>query len=187
MNIALTGCRGAGKTTIARHLAEILEWPYAEIDRIVEDIFRMKIPQIVEQYGWNVFRHYEKEVIMKFSGLDRFILDLGGGAVLDRENVQHINRNALIFFLNCSPDQLIKRLKNSFYRPPLTVLQPEEEIRTVLKERLPLYVKCADFIINTEKQTPAETTVVILKHIRQNLKSRRTASKTANNHYIYIN
>ena len=154
MNIAFIGYRSSGKTTISEKLARIIGWKKVEFDSEVEKTFGMKIPQIVEKFGWQDFRSCESLLIKKFSGKNDLILDLGGGAILNEENMKNIKRHSIVIYLECSPDILVKRLNHpSSNRPALTELSLEDEVLTTLHTRIPLYRKYADFSVNTDYQS----------------------------------
>ena len=161
MNLALTGYRGSGKTSISNALSILIGWEKVEIDKEIEKTFNMKIPQIINVYGWKEFRLCEFNLIKEYSKYDNLVLDLGGGAILNEDNMKNIKNNGIIIFLNCHPAILIERLKNSKIRPPLTNLNLAEEVITTLFERITLYLKYADYSINTGYRSITECTFQI--------------------------
>jgi shikimate kinase len=152
MNIAFIGYRASGKTTISEKLTRIIGWKKIELDREIEKTFGMKIPQIINKFGWQDFRSCESILIGKFSKHDNLILDLGGGAILNEQNMMNIKKNSIVIYLESPPDVLIKRLKFSSNRPVLTDLKLEDEVTTTLNTRMPLYRKYADYSVNTGYQ-----------------------------------
>jgi len=50
-NIYLIGLSGTGKTRSGRRLAEILKWPFVEMDGIIEDRTGKSIPRIFDENG----------------------------------------------------------------------------------------------------------------------------------------
>ena len=65
--IALIGLRGAGKSTLGRMLAQHLDCPFIELDRVVEEDYGASIPDLIEMAGTATFRRHER------SALDRII------------------------------------------------------------------------------------------------------------------
>ncbi len=149
MNISFIGYRCSGKTTISKKLEELIGWERVEIDKEIENHFNLDIPQIIKKFGWEEFRKIEKYLIKKYSESDKLIIDVGGGAILNNSNIKNLKKNGILIFLNCSADIIKKRLKSSFERPALTNLSLEDEIKKVLKERLPLYRSFSDYSINS--------------------------------------
>ena len=149
MNVSFIGYRCSGKTSISKTLEDIIGWKRIEIDNEITNHFKLKIPEIIEKHGWDKFRSVEKRLIKKYSGKDKLIIDAGGGAVLDYSNVKHLKKNGILIFLNCPAEILLSRLNESFTRPSLTNLSPEDEIKKVLEERIPLYKSYSDYTINS--------------------------------------
>src|SRR5262249_61340234 len=58
--IALVGLRGAGKSTLGRRLADALGCPFIELDRLVEQDYGARIPDLIEMAGLATFRRYER-------------------------------------------------------------------------------------------------------------------------------
>src|SRR5262245_46140701 len=58
--IALVGLRGAGKSTLGKRLAERLGCPFIELDRLVEQSYGARIPDLIEMAGLATFRRYER-------------------------------------------------------------------------------------------------------------------------------
>jgi len=100
--------------------------------------------------------HYIKELGFK----QNLVIAVGGGAVLDEENVIYLKKNGIIIWLKAQPETILKRLikdkKTVSQRPSLTGKSPLEEINEVLNQRLAIYQKVADKMIDTEGKTPQE-------------------------------
>ena len=62
-NIYLVGPMGAGKTTVGRHLAELLGREFLDSDHEIERKTGATIPWIFEKEGEKGFRHRETMVI----------------------------------------------------------------------------------------------------------------------------
>jgi shikimate kinase len=150
MNIAFIGYRTSGKTTVSTLLAEKINCRRIETDKKIEEVLGLSIPDIVARFGWKAFRKTEENIIEHFSHFDNLILDLGGGAVLNKKGMLSVKNNSLIIFMDCPPEVILKRIQKSFYRPPLTTLSLEKEINQILTTRLPLYKKYADIVIRSD-------------------------------------
>ena len=55
-----SGLRGAGKSTLGARLAEHLGCPFIELDRLVEQDYGARIPDLIEIAGLATFRRYER-------------------------------------------------------------------------------------------------------------------------------
>src|SRR5262244_3755781 len=63
--IALVGLRGAGKSTLGRRLADTLGYPFVELDRLVEQDYGARIPDLIEMAGIATFRRYERACLAR--------------------------------------------------------------------------------------------------------------------------
>lgn len=155
MNIVLVGFMGTGKTAIGKLLAKKLEMKYISTDELIEHKERRSINDIFKKSGEPYFRRVEKEVVKKVGELDKFIIDAGGGVVLDKENVQNLKKNGKIICLTATPDAILERTKRYYHRPLLNTKNPKEKIEELLKVRAPFYAQ-ADATIDTTNLTPEE-------------------------------
>jgi len=81
-HIFLYGPPGTGKSTVGRKLAQNLNLPFIDLDRVIEEEAGMSIPQIMEQQGEGTFRDLETASLKKLAGEQESIVALGGGALL---------------------------------------------------------------------------------------------------------
>ncbi|MEM2983554.1 MAG: shikimate kinase, partial [Candidatus Bathyarchaeia archaeon] len=74
-------------------------------------------------------------------------------AVLDPENRKIMRRTGKVIWLKAEGSLLYRRITNDpesrLRRPPLTSLDPHEEVNSVLREREPYYRETAHVILNT--------------------------------------
>jgi 3-phosphoshikimate 1-carboxyvinyltransferase len=154
-NIVLIGMRGSGKTTVAKQLAKKLGIKHLDLDEVMADKLSMSTPEIVEKYGWGYFRDRESAIAKEIAGMDNALISTGGGIVLRPDNITALRKNGIIVLLNASVDVMVRRLRDSSGRPPLTDKKtPKAEIEQVLRERQRLYEAAADIIIDTDKLRP---------------------------------
>lgn len=159
MNIILIGYRGSGKTSVGRELAKLLERPFFDSDRMIFAKTGRTIREIVEAGGWPAFREAEKAVIAELSALDQAVISLGGGAVMDPENVAALEGRGKFVWLKADARTLARRMQSEQngggQRPSLTGAGTLEEVERVLAERLPVYRALADLAVDTSGKFPA--------------------------------
>ena len=108
------------------------------------------IPRIFEEDGEIRFRELEIEVTKEISGMKDVIIDCGGGVVLNKINIDHLKRNAIVILLTASPEIILNRvLKEKGQRPLLEVSDRMKKIKDLLSFREPFYNRSADYIIDT--------------------------------------
>jgi shikimate kinase len=84
--IILTGFMGVGKTTVARHLAHLLDCDRIDLDAIIQQTENRTIAEIIESEGIENFRKIETEALRKILEAGARIIALGGGAWTIEEN-----------------------------------------------------------------------------------------------------
>jgi shikimate kinase len=164
-NIFLIGPMGVGKSTIGRHLAEILHQHFIDSDHEIEIRTGVTIPLIFEYEGENGFRKREQEVIVDVTNLKNIILSTGGGVVLNPVNRRVLKNRGYVIYLHADVDDLLERTANNDNRPLLKTGNPRAKLETLLKQRHSLYTEIADVVIRTGKQSIQEVVTAVLNDL----------------------
>ncbi len=151
--IVLIGFRGAGKTTIARQLADCLNWRYISTDEQVEHYAGRRIKQLVEQEGWQMFRQMEHAIINRVSREQQAVIDCGGGVVEDPENMRLLSRSSLIVWVDADISDLYQRLKSQNDRPLLSEQDLKSDIDLHYRDRESLYGHYGQIYVNTSRES----------------------------------
>jgi shikimate kinase len=173
MKIILIGYRATGKSTVGSVLAEKLKIPFWDTDSLVEEDQGMLIKEIIELQGWDYFRIREKETIQKLSRLDDGVVATGGGVVLLPENVALLKQMGPVVWIHASLHDIIERIKNDIRsetrRPQFTRDNIIQETIAVLKQRIPLYEKTADFNVDTTGKSADQVACEIYEKIMKKM------------------
>jgi len=157
MNIVLIGYRGTGKSLVGAVLARRLGMRYIGMDAAIVERAGMPIPEIVEKRGWPGFRDLESAQARELSGLDNLIIDTGGGIIERPENIEALQKNALVFWLKANVDTIVSRIHGDTQRPSLTAGKTfTEEVAEVLERRIPKYKSAAHHEIETDELNPEQ-------------------------------
>jgi len=166
-NIVLIGYRGSGKTTVGRLLAERLGRPFVDTDAAIETAAGESIAEVFASEGERGFRRREKQAIARATQTEGLVLSVGGGAVLDRANVDGLQNEGTIVWLIAAAEVLWDRIREDAQspsaRPDLTPRGGLEEVRSVLAVREPAYRAAADLIVDTTGRVPEDVVAAILK------------------------
>ncbi len=169
MNIILIGYRGSGKSTVGRGLAYRIRRRFVDTDDLIESK-EGRISDIVKSRGWDYFRGIEKRIIGEISQKDNLVIALGGGAVLNIDNVEALKRNGLIIWLKADRDVLRKRMNGDSRtfasRPTLTGKGTIEELEEVMSFRNPFFFFFSKIQFDTstlDVETVVESILAILK------------------------
>lgn len=160
--VFLLGFMGAGKSTVARKLADSWGVNWLDTDRLIEDMVDLSIPEIFEKEGKPAFRKLEKRAVRKAILMEVSVIALGGGAPLEDESWRLINDYGTTFYLQVSPREARDRIGEE-ERPLLEGLSEKEkleEIKELLAEREDRYRE-ADFIVPTVDRSPSEVAAEI--------------------------
>ena len=112
-NIVLIGMMGSGKSTIGSILSKKLNKKIIDIDKMIEKSEGSQISEIFKKKGEDYFRKIEEQISIKFLNNANNIIALGGGAFLNK-NIQNIvQKNNISFWLNWNTDTIINRIINS--------------------------------------------------------------------------
>lgn len=84
--IILTGFMGVGKSTVAKHLAYLLDCERIDLDGVIIESEHRTIAEIIEQEGIERFRQIETSNLRQILETDAKIIALGGGAWTIEEN-----------------------------------------------------------------------------------------------------
>jgi Shikimate kinase len=157
-NIYLIGLMGVGKTTIGKQLAKALQCPFYDSDKVIEDCMGVDIPTIFSYEGEEGFRLREQVVIQQLTSIKGIVMATGGGSVLKPENREALKASGFVVYLHCSIDKILFRTRHDTQRPLLRTDNPRERLQSLLAQREPLYLECADFTIDSGS-LPGKTVV----------------------------
>ena len=148
-NIVLIGFMGTGKSAVGSRLAQQLKKQFVDMDREIENVTGMSIPEIFKRYGELRFRSEEKLMARKLSERENMVIATGGGFVLLEENIEALRANGVLICLDASPEEIFNRVsRKKGSRPLLKKGTTLEDIQALLQERELSYA-CADIRINT--------------------------------------
>jgi len=95
------------------------------------------------------------------SGRRDVILAAGGGAVLDRENVENLKKMGPLVHLMARPEAIEERISGQHHRPLMEVDDRLRKIESMLAVRLPFYA-FADMDIDTSELSIEEVATRII-------------------------
>jgi shikimate kinase len=165
--IFLVGMMGAGKTTIGRILAKILDREFIDLDHELEARCGVRVALIFEIEGEDGFRRRESAVLDEWSRRPGAVIATGGGAVLADENRRCLKERGVVVYLRANGDELYRRVGRDRNRPLLLTSDPRGRIADLLKEREPLYEEVARLTVDTGTM-PAQQVVRSLIPLLQN-------------------
>lgn len=167
--IFLIGPMGAGKTTIGRRLAQVLDREFLDSDHEIEQRAGASIPLIFELESEAGFRTREKTVIAELTQHPGIVLATGGGAVLDPDNRRCLAGRGFVVYLYASVDEQLQRTRHDTQRPLLQTADPRARLASLLEQRDPLYREIADLVVSSDGQLLRTIVQQILDHLPSSL------------------
>ncbi|WP_233213850.1 shikimate kinase [Pollutimonas nitritireducens] len=167
----LVGMMGAGKTTIGRSLARILDREFLDLDHELEARCGVRVSLIFDIEGEEGFRRRETTALDECSRRRGIVLATGGGAVLSPENRKYLKERGVVVYLRASADELFRRVSRDRNRPLLQTSDPKGRLRSLLQEREPLYEEVASITFDTGSMAVAQVVrslVPLLQHYKVN-------------------
>lgn len=171
-NLVLIGYRGTGKSTVARLVAERLNWDWADADVELERRAGMSIAEIFATQGEPAFRDLEVAVLADLALREHLVVAAGGGAVMREETRTAWQEHQCAgVWLKASPMVLLERISadtvTATRRPKLTTLGDADEIAGLLAKREPWYRQCARWEVDTDQATPEQVAKQIVSCVER--------------------
>lgn len=136
-NIVLVGMPGSGKTTIGKLLAKQHSMKFIDTDEQIVKRTEKSIPQIFSEIGEQGFRKIETEIIRSISGVQNTVISTGGGAILNKNNIDILKENGKVYFI----DRPLCEIVATSDRP---LSSNKDDLIKRYEERYPLYCSCCD-------------------------------------------
>ena len=179
-HITLVGFMGSGKTTVGVELSKMLAMEQIDVDRVIEEKMKMRVSEIFQLYGEQVFRQLESSVVEELSNQENVIIFCsGGGVVLNEKNIENLKRTGVVIWLKATPEEIYNRIADDNSRPLLKDSMSVDKIEHMLEGRLPLYEKAADLVIETDGKSVEQVSLEIVDQLMCCDLERSTLSKQA--------
>ena len=150
----LIGPPGAGKSTVGRLLASLLQGEFLDTDSVVEEAAGKPVGDIFICDGEATFRELERAAVARTVASHPGILALGGGAVMDPDTRQLLAGQRVVY-LETGFAAAAHRTGLDTPRP-LLIGNPRARLRELLAERLPVYEGLAWVTVSTDDRAPQD-------------------------------
>lgn len=143
-NIILVGMPGAGKSTVGVILAKTLGLQFVDTDIVIQERTGRMLQEILDEEGAGAFGKIEEETVLSLRP-QRTVIATGGSVVCSESAMAHLKTAGVVVYLEISYGEMEKRLHDITSRG--IVLLPGQSLRQMYDERVPLYRKYADIVI----------------------------------------
>ena len=166
--IVLVGLMGAGKTSVGRKLAEILNFPFTDVDEEICKVAGCSIEDIFDKYGEDAFRDVEERVISRLLQEGPRVLATGGGAFMNPRIQALISSNGISVWLRADLDVLVRRTRRRGGRPLLKNKNHKAILGKLILERGPVYAE-SDIVIDSTDEGPNATAKLVMNALKDKI------------------
>lgn len=153
-NIVLIGMPASGKSTLGVVLAKMLGYNFLDCDLVIQKRTKKKLYEILNEVGVNGFIEIENDAC---SHLDDeiehnlgTIISTGGSVVYGKDAMEYLKKMGTIVYLKVSYENIKKRLDKGDFSTRGVVIKKGNTLKELYDERIPLYEKYADIVIDEE-------------------------------------
>lgn len=165
MNVILIGMPGSGKSTVGVVLAKLLGCGFIDGDLVIQEQEGKLLHEIIDEIGADGFNELENRINCNISP-KRAVIAPGGSVVYGREAMEHYKSIGKVVFLNLPLGDLERRLGDLNKRG--VSLKKGQTLKDLYNERLPLYMKYADYTVDCHNKRLKTVAAEIEDYIRRN-------------------
>jgi XRE family transcriptional regulator, aerobic/anaerobic benzoate catabolism transcriptional regulator len=135
--IALVGLRGAGKSTLGTMLAQRLGVPFIELDRLIEQDYGARIPDLIEIAGLATFRRFERVSLERvIAAHEAAVIATAGGIVASPETYGLLLRRTHTVWIKARPEEHMRRvMAQGDFRPMAHNREAMSDLVAILEAR----------------------------------------------------
>lgn len=160
--IILIGMPGAGKSTLGVQLAKETARDFVDTDVTIQLREEKTLQAIIAESDYLNLRRIEEEVLLALN-VSNHIIATGGSAVYSEGGMAKLKTMGPVIFLDVKLDELRRRIDNYDHRG--IARGPDQSFEDLYEERIALYKKYADVVIDCAQKTQQFLLADILKKI----------------------
>lgn len=153
-NITLIGMPASGKSTVGVLLAKRLGYSFVDVDILIQEKENRLLKDIIEEDGLDGFLEIENRVNAQLD-VRHSVIAPGGSVVYGKEAMEHLKEIGTVIYLKLSYEDIKARLGDLVDRG--VAVEDGMTLRELYEERVPLYEKYADIIVDETNRTPGQT------------------------------
>ena len=159
-NIVLIGMPGAGKSTVGVVLAKVTGHRFVDSDLVIQETAGKLLHELITEHGMEGFLEIENKINAQLD-ITKAVIATGGSVIYGEEAMEHLKEIGLVVYLKLSLDSIADRLGDLKQRG--VALKEGWGLKELYEERVPLYEKYADVVLDCENKPIREITEEIAK------------------------
>ncbi len=144
-NIVLIGMPGVGKSTLGVVLAKELGYEFVDADLLIQKREKRLLKEIIAEDGVDGFLKIENDVNASIE-TTKTVIATGGSVIYGQGAMEHLKEIGTVVYLKLDYETLDSRLGSLKGRG--VVLKDGQNLKSLYEERVPLYEKYADVIVD---------------------------------------
>lgn len=164
-NIILIGMPGCGKSTCGVVAAKMLLKNFFDTDLLIQNIEGIRLQNIIDDRGNRYFEEAEEKAILSLD-LQGTVIATGGSVIYSEKSMEHLKNMGKIIYMHLDYEHMYERINDLATRGIL--IKKGSTLKDMYDERLPLYSKWADAVINCNNNSVEDTVAMIIKEAENN-------------------
>ena len=144
-NIILIGMPGVGKSSVGVVLAKILGYRFLDCDLVIQEKEGKLLHEIISSEGLDGFIKVENKINASIN-CEKCIVATGGSAIYGEDAMAHFKEIGTIVYLKSDYETIAERLGDLAARG--VAMKEGQTLKDLYEERVPLYEKYADVIVD---------------------------------------
>lgn len=144
-NIILIGMPGVGKSSVGVVLAKILGYRFLDCDLVIQEKEGKLLHEIISSEGLDGFIKVENKINVSIN-CEKCIVATGGSAIYGEDAMAHFKEIGTIVYLKSDYETIAERLGDLAARG--VAMKEGQTLKDLYEERVPLYEKYADVIVD---------------------------------------
>jgi len=146
-NVILVGMPACGKSTIGVVLAKTMNKGFVDTDLLIQQREGKTLQNIINEHGNDYFHQIEESVLLDLD-VNNYVIATGGSAIYFDRAMEHLKEKGKVVYIKVSLGTILERLNNIKTRG--VTLGKGQTIEDLYHQRVPLYEKHADLVIEAE-------------------------------------
>ncbi len=161
-NVILIGMPGSGKSTCGVIAAKVMLKNFFDTDLLLQGLEQSRLQELIDSRGTEYFYEAEEKAILSLN-IEATVIATGGSVIYSQKAMEHLRSLGTVVYLHLGYDTMMKRINDFTTRG--IVVKGGSSLLDMYNERLPLYEKYADVIIDCDSNTVEETVEKIVKTV----------------------